>query len=130
MIDLVEGMLGARPDATFARLGLSPALPPAWTRFNVRGIRAGEGMVGLDYERDGARATWTLLPHDGSVPLTAVFTPWLPWAGVEAIRVDDQPAELDVEAHGAWSRLKIQLPVDGPHTVEVEGVGPLATSLP
>ncbi|MEJ2539647.1 MAG: hypothetical protein P8188_06715 [Gemmatimonadota bacterium] len=130
MLELVEGMLGARPDATFSRLALSPLLPPSWTRFRVQGIRTGEGILQLDYRREGDRAVWTLVPREGSVPLTAIFHPWHPWARVTSVRVDDQEAELDVESLGDWSRLDVQIPVDGEHTIEVRGEGPLASDLP
>ena len=130
VLALIEGMLGARPDATFARLGLAPCLPPSWTRFRARGLRAGEGSVEVEWRREGELGTWTLRPREGSVPLTAVFSPWLPWPSIAGIRVDDGPAELEVERRGDWSRIRLQLPVDGPHTIEVEGEGPRATSLP
>ena len=130
VLALVEGALGARPDATFARLGLSPCLPPSWTRFRARGLRVGDGSLELEWRLDAGGGTWTLRPREGSVPLTAVFEPWLPWAGLGGVRVDGSPAELDLEARGDWCRIRLQLPVDGPHTLEVEGVGPRAATLP
>jgi hypothetical protein len=129
-LELVEGMLGAVPDATFSRLALSPLLPPSWTDFRVRGVRTGEGILQLDYRREGERAVWTLVPREGSVPLTAIFRPWMPWSRIESVRVDDQEAALDVEVSGGWSRLQVQIPVDGEHTVEVTGAGPRAETLP
>jgi hypothetical protein len=129
-LELVEGMLGALPDATFSRLALSPLLPPSWTAFRVGGVRTGEGILQLDYRREADRAVWTLVPREGSVPLTAIFRPWMPWSRLRAIRVDDQEAALDVEALGGWTRLQVQIPVDGEHTVEVVGEGPRAETLP
>jgi hypothetical protein len=129
-LELVEGMLGAVPDATFSRLALSPLLPPSWTAFRVRGVRTGEGILQLDYRREADRAVWTLVPREGSVPLTAIFRPWLPWARIQSVRVDDQEAGLDVEELGSWTRLQVQIPVDGEHTVEVVGEGPRAETLP
>jgi hypothetical protein len=129
-LELVEGMMGAVPDATFSRLALSPLLPPSWTAFRIRGLRTGEGILQLDYEREGDRALWTLVPREGSVPLTAIFRPWLPWSRITSVRVDDQEAALDVEAVDGWSRLQVQIPVDGEHTVEVVGEGPRAETLP
>lgn len=129
-LELVEGMLGAIPDATFSRLALSPLLPPSWTAFRVRGLRTGEGILQVDYLREADRAVWTLVPREGSVPLTAIFRPWLPWSRVESVRVDDQEAALDVDVSGGWSRLQVQIPVDGEHTVEVIGAGPRAETLP
>ena len=129
-LELVKGMMGAVPDATFSRLALSPLLPPSWTAFRIRGLRTGEGILQLDYEREGDRALWTLVPREGSVPLTAIFRPWLPWSRITSVRVDDQEAALDVEAVDGWSRLQVQIPVDGEHTVEVVGEGPRAETLP
>jgi len=130
VLELVEGMMGAVPDATFSRLALSPLLPPTWTAFRLRGIRTGEGILQLDYERDEDRALWTLVPREGSVPLTAIFKPWLPWSRIVSVRIDEQEAALDVEEVGGWSRLQVQIPVDGEHTVEVVGEGPRADALP
>lgn len=129
-LELVEGMLGAIPDATFSRLALSPLLPPSWTAFRVGGVRTGEGILQVDYHREEDRAVWTLIPREGSVPLTAIFRPWMPWSRLQSVRVDDQEAALDIETLGGWTRLQVQIPVDGEHTVEVVGQGPRAETLP
>lgn len=118
---LAAGLLGATPDAAYGRLALSPFFPPNWSRFRVRGIRAGEGALDLGYERQGTRVRWTLGPQEGSVPLTVVFEPWQPVTGIREVRVDGAPAELDVVEEGGWSRVKIQIPADGVRVVELAG---------
>lgn len=121
---LVEGVMGAIPDATFGRVTLSPLLPPNWTRLTVSGIRCGEGALGVSYERDGGLVRWTLRPELGSVPLMTVFEPWQPLVGVRAVTVDGAPAELDRVSEGGWTRIAVQIPVDGVRVVEVEGEAP------
>ena len=103
---------------------LSPLLPPNWTRLTVSGIRCGEGALGVSYERDGGLVRWTLRPELGSVPLMTVFEPWQPLVGVRAVTVDGAPAELDRVSEGGWTRIAVQIPVDGVRVVEVEGEAP------
>lgn len=124
VLALVEGVMGAIPDATLGRLTLSPLLPPNWTRLNVSGIRCGEGALAVGYEREGGLVRWTLRPELGSVPLMVVFEPWQPVREVRAVAVDGTPAELDRLGEGGWTRVALQLPVDGVRVVEVEGEAP------
>ncbi|MDT8340817.1 MAG: hypothetical protein RQ751_04825, partial [Longimicrobiales bacterium] len=131
---LLAGVLGAEPDARSGRLGLSPFLPPHWTRFRVAGIRVGDAVLALEFERSGGHVCWTLRPEAGSVPVMVVFRPWQPLAHVRAIRVDGREAALDVTGAalaappegpgGGWSRVSVQLPVDAPRVLEVEGDAP------
>lgn len=121
LLALVEGMLGAVPDAVFGRLTLSPLLPPNWTRFRAPGLRCGEGTLELVYRREAGRARWTLRPQTGSVPLMVIFEPWHPFREVRSVTVDGSPAELDRRGEEGWTRIALQVPVDGIRVVEVEG---------
>lgn len=130
LLGVVHGILGVDPDAPFGRVGLSPLLPPHWTRFRAEGLRVGDASLGLDYLREGTRVRWTLTPREGSVPVMAVFQPWLPLQGIGAVQVDGEPAQVEVQEAGpAWARISLQLPVDRVRTVEVEG-GPVSPSGP
>lgn len=119
--ELVSGILGAVPDAAYGRLTLSPLLPPNWTRFVARGVRAGEGALEMAYDRSGGHVAWTLRPLEGSVPLMVVFEPWQPLSQVRAVRVDGAPAELELLEEDGWTRVKVQLPADSVRVLEVEG---------
>src|SRR2546423_10097949 len=47
VLPVVQGMLGARPDAPHHRLRLTPHWPREWTTASVRGLRVGGTRVGL-----------------------------------------------------------------------------------
>ncbi|NIP83885.1 MAG: hypothetical protein GWM90_33515, partial [Gemmatimonadetes bacterium] len=60
----------------------------------------------------------------GATPLRLVLEPELPGAGVVAVRVDGEPAELDAASAGDRWRVPVQLALDHPRALEVEMAGP------
>jgi hypothetical protein len=132
VLHLVLGVLGAEADAPYGRVTLSPLLPPRWTTFRLEGLRVGEGVIDLSYQRTGASAEWRLGPRTGSVPLTMVFQPWFPLGRLRAIRVDGEPVDVDTEEASGWTRIAVQLPLDATRSVEVEGeeVSPFPSESP
>lgn len=121
LASLVFGMLGARADAAYGRLRLAPRVPESWDRFRITGLRVGDATVGLSYRRAGGRHTFVLAPTAGRVPLNVVFEPLLPVAEVGAVRVEGEPAEVDVRRSRGRSGVRLQLPLDSRREVTVEG---------
>ncbi len=121
ILHLVLGVLGAEADALYGRITLSPLLSPRWTTFRLEGLRVGEGVIDLSYQRTGALAEWRLRPRTGSVPVTMVFQPWFPLGRLRTVRVDGEPVDVDTERDSGWARIALQLPLDATRSVEVEG---------
>ncbi|GMV06398.1 MAG: hypothetical protein AMXMBFR53_26740 [Gemmatimonadota bacterium] len=120
---LAQGLLGLDADAPSGRLRVAPALPRHLTAFTGRGIRVGESRLTLRYEREGRLHRLTLEPTRGRVPPLVILEPSLPCAGVAATRVDGAPADLDTRGEGARTRVRVQIPLDGVRTLEVEEAG-------
>lgn len=121
ILELVRNVLGARPDAAYGRLELSPLLPPHWTSFSLEGVTSGQGAVDLTFERDSTLSRWILTPRQGSLPLTVVFRPWLSRVALTTVRIDGEEADLETDSVSGWTRVSLQLPVDRERVLEVEG---------
>lgn len=119
----VVGTLGARPDAGFGRLRLAPTVPSRWLELRVRNLPMGDVRVTLGYRRDGRAHTFTLRQTRGSVPANLVFEPLVPEADLGSVRVDGQPAELEVIRRRGWVGTRLQLPLDPERRVVLEGRG-------
>ncbi len=132
---VVHGVLGAEPDAPRGRLVLRPRL--AGDRLEVRGLAVGPAAVGVVYRRERNRHRLEVRQEQGGPPLQLVLEPELIGGRVTAVRVDGEPAELDVvqvpwdgedgNAPGAglatsdrrW-RVPVQLVLDRPRTLDVD----------
>lgn len=118
---LAHGLLGLSPDAPSGRIRMAPRLPGHLTRFQVREIRVGEAHFTFRYQRDGDTHSLSFTPTRGRVPPMLVLEPSLPIAATAGIRVDGEPAELDTTPEAGRTRVRIQIPLDGPRTLEVDG---------
>jgi hypothetical protein len=118
---LVHGLLGLDPDAPSGRLRLAPAFPTRMDAFRARGLTVGDARVDLEYIRHDATHRFVLTPREARVPPMLVLEPRLPCTRVSAARVDGAPADLDATVAGDRTRVRVQLPLDGVRTVEVDG---------
>lgn len=117
---LAHGVLGLRADAPSGRLRVAPAFPPHVRSFRAVGLRVGDVRLALDYGREGAVRRFELTPTAGRVPAMIVFEPRVDGL-VRAVRIDGSDAELDTTPVEGGTRLRAQIPLDGPRVVEVEG---------
>lgn len=117
---LAHGVLGLAPDAPAGRLGLAPSLPTHADTFRVRNVRVGDVRATLDYRRNGPNHRFVLTPLEGRVPPMVVFEPALAGGRVRAVRVDGKAAELDAVEAGGRTRVRVQLPLDGVRTLEID----------
>jgi len=119
---LGTGLLGAAPDAPSGRLVLSPRLPSHLRAFRAEGIRVGDVRLTMDFRQEGRTLRYALEPTAGRTPAMIVLEPTV--AGfVDAIRVDGNPAGLDVVPVGNAARVQVQLPLDLPRVLEIDLVG-------
>lgn len=117
---LVEGMLGARPDAAFGRLRLAPTFPSSWTGIQVDGITIEKMRLGMTYVRDGDRHSFVFTPEAGSVPGMLIFEPRLPGESLREVRIDGQVAEVGSEKVGDRVQIQVQLPADAERRIEID----------
>ena len=117
---LVHGLLGARPDAAFGRLSLSPRLPAHWTSFEFGGLRLGDATVGLRYDRTDDQIEWRLRQTAGGAPITWLFTVTLDGRSVAHVEVDGAPAEVDLRTTSEGDTFfDIQLPAERERVLNV-----------
>ena len=126
--DLIDSVLGWRPDAAAGRMHLTPTLPSHWNRFVLEGLRGGELRMRLERTRETtagpggaayASETWTFAPMAGAVPATLILRLPLP-DPTATVTVDGVPADLDVETDGSQFRAPIQLQLDRERVVRVD----------
>jgi hypothetical protein len=120
---LAYGILGLAPDAPAGRIRIAPSFPTHLSAFTARGIRLGDTRIDLEYAREGGRHRFELSPSKGRVPATVIFEPSIAGDRLGATYIDGEPADLSPVGEGDRMRVGVQLPLDGPRTVEVEGKG-------
>lgn len=124
---LMEGMLGARPDAAFGRLRLAPCFPSSWTRLQIDGITVEKMRLGMMYRREGDRHSFVFTPEAGSVPGMLIFEPRLSGESLREVRIDGQVAEVGSERVGDRVQIQVQLPADAERRIEID-LGPTTSS--
>jgi hypothetical protein len=115
VLPLIEGLLGVEPDAPAGRLTLSPQLPQAWDRLEVRGLRCADSAYDLRLQRrDGALVV--ALRRTLGAGLTVALAPWLP--GLPArVEVDGREVHSEVTGWGAGARCAVTLDAAAEHEV-------------
>jgi len=115
VLPVVEGLLGADPDAAAGRITLAPQLPASWARLEVRGVRCGDSVYDLRFRRGGAalvvETRRTLGP--GLAITLAPYLEGLP----RAVEVDGRGVAPEVTGWGAGLRCSVSLPAADQHEV-------------
>jgi hypothetical protein len=117
---LVDGLLGAGPDAVRGRLLLRPAPPADWERYSVRGLRFGEASVDLAYERDGSRHQFRVDQPTGAVPIRVIFEPLVPGRAVVGAWIDGTSASLVPRPHPDGILVPVQIVLDHERSITIE----------
>lgn len=115
VLPVVEGLLGAEPDAAAGRLAVAPQLPESWSRLEVLGVRCGDSAYDLRLRRGDASLVVELRRTLG--PGCAItLAPWLP-ALPAKVEVDGREARPEVTGWGAGLRCSVSLAAADEHEV-------------
>jgi cellobiose phosphorylase len=107
VLPLVEGLLGAEPDAAAGRITVAPQLPEAWTRLEVLGLRCADSSYDLTLQRrDGALAI--ALRRTLGAGLRFTLAPWLPTLP-RRVEVNGQEVRPEVSGWGPGLRCAVTL---------------------
>ncbi|MEX2466015.1 MAG: hypothetical protein WD995_03850 [Gemmatimonadota bacterium] len=116
---MAYGWLGTSPDAPVGRLSLAPRLPEHLRSFRVRGIPIGDSRVALSYERTEGAHGFTVDIERGRVPPVLVFEATVP-GQVGRVMLDGTPVDPHISQGSRGSTVRLQIPLDAPHTIELE----------
>jgi hypothetical protein len=117
---VVEGMLGAEPDAPGGRLTLAPSLPEGWGWMALHGLRCGETVLDVRTRRRGPRLSVRIRRTLGP-PLWLTLAAWAPSAGCRML-VDEQPVRPTETSFGALVKASVGFQASGEHEVVMETV--------
>lgn len=118
VLDVVDGVLGAEPDAPRGRLVLRPKPPEPWPWFSVRSLAMGSAAVALSYRRRDGVHRFRVEQSRGSAPVQLVLEPELT-GGFAWARVDGVAADLEAVPAPGGVRVPVQLVLDQPRLLEV-----------
>jgi len=126
----IEGQLGARPDAGFARLRIAPTIHSEWEGMEASGVSVGDALFSVLYRKEEDGCEFALRQDGGKIPVNLIFEPILPWNQVMGVWIDGEPAEVDLEAEEGGTRLRFQLPLDRERRIRITGVTSETASSP
>jgi len=115
VLPLVEGLLGAEPDAPAGRLVLAPQLPHAWPKLEILGLRCADSAFDVRLvRRDGALEA--ALHRTLGPGLAITLAPWLP-SVPRRVEVDGRDVNPEVTAWGGGLRCAVALEPADAHEV-------------
>jgi hypothetical protein len=114
-----HGVLGYMPDAPSGRLRLAPRLPSHVRSLTVERLRVGPTYITLRYERSKTRHRFVLEPTSARVPPMLVFEPSIPGRRLAEAHIGEARADLDSIPEGERVRVRVQLPLEGPCTLDL-----------
>ncbi|MGH7539082.1 MAG: MGH1-like glycoside hydrolase domain-containing protein [Gemmatimonadales bacterium] len=116
---LIEGMLGARPDAMAAQLSLAPHLPKRWSSCEWRGLYVGLTSLDVRVSSQPDRVTVALRRTAGGRLAVTVSPALPPGRTATEARVDDTAlVPLSVERMGC-RHAEVRLELSDEHEVEI-----------
>jgi len=116
---VIEGLLGAQPDALRRHLTLAPHLPARWRQCEWRGLHVGQTVLDVRVERREDRWRVRLRRTDGD-RLGVTLAPVLPAGRVAGeARVDEEPVQPRREERLGCRHAAVTLELSGEHDVEI-----------
>jgi hypothetical protein len=73
----------------------------------------------MRYARSGTRHRFMLEPMSARVPPMLVFEPSIPGALLAEAQIGGAPADLEAVVEADRVRVRVQLPLDGPSTIDL-----------
>ncbi|MGH7482253.1 MAG: hypothetical protein ACRELV_08865, partial [Longimicrobiales bacterium] len=128
VLDLVEHVLGAEPDAMRHRLRLAPCLPDGWRRLDVERLAVGDAAVALRVEVEaedetGVSVRLELEQTSGAIPLTAALEPRVPGTELREVNVDGHAARLEPVREGRFVVAPFQVVLDHARHILLRATG-------
>ena len=114
-----HGVLGYMPDAPSGRLRLAPRFPSHVRSLAVEGLRVGSTSIALRYERLKVLHRFVLEPTSARVPPMLVLEPSIPGKRLAQALVGGASADLESTQEGERVRVRVQLPLEGPCTIDL-----------
>lgn len=114
-----HGVLGYMPDAPSGRLRLAPRFPSHMHSLAVEGLRLASASIALRYERSGTLHRFELEPTSARVPPMLVLEPSLPGKRLVEAHIGGVSADLEATSEGERLRVRVQLPLEGPCTIDL-----------
>jgi hypothetical protein len=116
---VIEGMLGARPDALAGRLSLTPHLPERWNACEWRGLHVGHTTLDVRVSASPDRVIVRLRRTAGG-RLDVTVAPALP-AGraAESVTVDEQHVEPRTSESSGCRHAAVSFELSDEHEVEI-----------
>lgn len=116
---VIEGMLGARPDALAGRLSLMPHLPSRWNACEWRGLHVGHTTLDVRVTASPDRVTVQVRRTAGG-RLSVTVSPALPAGRIAtSVMVDEQPVQARMSESSGCRHAAVDLEVSDEHEVEV-----------
>ena len=121
---LIEGLLGAKPDALANRLTLAPHLPAQWSECEWRGLHVGHTTLDVRVTTAAERVVVRLRrTAGGRLDITAA--PAISAHGSVEVRVDDELLQPRLELHHGCRHARVSFELADEHEVEfVTGLQP------
>lgn len=121
---LIEGLLGAKPDALANRLTLAPHLPRQWTECEWRGLHVGHTTLDVRVETASERVVVRLRRTAGG-RLDVTVAPALSSRGSVEVRVDDELLQPRIDECNGCRHAYVTFELADEHEVEfVTGLRP------
>ncbi|HET9708371.1 MAG TPA: GH116 family glycosyl hydrolase [Gemmatimonadales bacterium] len=121
---LIEGLLGARPDALANRLTLAPHLPAQWQECEWRGLHVGHTTLDVRVMTAAERVVVRLRRTAGG-RLDVTAAPAISPHGSVEVRVDDELLQPRLEVHQGCRHAHVSFELADEHEVEfVTGLQP------
>ena len=114
-----HGVLGYMPDAPSGRLRLAPRLPSHVSSLTVERLCLGSTSITLSYQRYKTNHLFILEPTSARVPPMVVFEPSVPGGRLTEALIAGAPADVEAIAEGKRVRVRMQLPLEGPCTIDL-----------
>ena len=115
---LIEGLLGAEPDAPAGRLSLAPQLPERWGWLDVTSLRCGDSTYDIKLRRRDDVLSVALRRTAGP-PLWIAVSPWCPAVPV-SVQVDGVELKPEATGWGSGVRATVSFQCAAEHEVRFQ----------
>ena len=114
-----HSVLGYMPDAPSGRLRLAPRFPSHVHSLAIEGLRLASASIALRYERSKTLHRFELEPTSARVPPMLVLEPSVPGKRLVEAHIGGVSADLEATSEGERVRVRVQLPLEGPCTIDL-----------